>query len=339
MTNGKQPLMIVRYGGYGDNILWSSVLPFLQERHDPIRLEVTQPGIELFLRDPRFDYVSIFDYRDAENEAEIVVRCTQRWEKIEEDCKKNGWRFLNFWGSLENTGVIHECNEDVHLTKVEREAKYNVNHYETIFKMAEVEMPKDWMHRNTFVFSKTELNSLERWKERNRDFFCVLAIVAGSSRQKVYPTWIQSFCNRLIDDFPKLKLYLMGGSEVAGDAWEYQGRVISCFGKTQYRQAMLMTKYADFVFGADTGLSIAAGMFGTPKSMLFTMTNAQQIVKYHENDYSIQSSAECSPCYILAHNGEVCPVEPVFNQFPICTHEFDKDKLYNTISMFYSKRF
>lgn len=334
-----QPLMIVRYGGYGDHIVWSSVLPFLEKKHHPIRLEASPQGVEIFLRDPRFEYLSVFDLSDVTYEEERSIMAINRWDKIREDCNRLGMRYLNFWSSMENTAVLCEAHQDVKLTREERESKYNINFYDNTFKMAEVTMPSGWIHRNTLRFSDAEINVVKRWRQKQSGNFCVLVTLGGSARQKVYPTWIKSFCNRLVDDFPRLKLYLVGGIELAKDTWTYKDRVIPCCGTMPYRQAILMTRFADYVFGADTGLSIAAGMMGTPKSILFTLTNKDQLVKYHENDFSLQSKTTCSPCYVMAYNGDICPVEPVYNKFPLCTHEFDLDELYGHIQRHYTKRF
>jgi hypothetical protein len=84
---------------------------------------------------------------------------------------------------------------------------------------------------------------------------------------------------------------------------------------------------------------IGAGMFGAPKTILFTLADKNQMVRYHLNDYSVQSKASCSPCHIMAYDGTICPTEPVYNSFPICTHEFDLDELANIFDKLYTERF
>jgi hypothetical protein len=98
-----------------------------------------------------------------------------------------------------------------------------------------------------------------------------------------------------------------------------------------------MTKYVDFVFGPETGLLVGAGMMGTPKSMLFTLANMDQVVKHHRNDFSLQSRAECSPCYTLAYSGLFCPKEDKYGLYPVCTDSFDLKKLKQTIVAHYEE--
>lgn len=335
-------LQVVRIGAFGDHLIWGATLPFLQKLHGPISLEVNMKGLELFLNDSRFDRVSVFDPSDTD-EADRYKSCMERWTKLQDDCKKSGARYLNFWSSIENSCVLHEFNPDVLLTKEERAAKYCGNFYEKTFELAELQIPDGWFHENTIQYREDEISLVERWREKNKDSFVMMVALAGSSRNKVFPTWIQTYCKGLIDQYPKLRIYLMGGSDCSKDTWEYERTFSYVNGASPqhvpFRLASIMTSRADYVLGADTGLMIAAGMFGTPKTVLFTMVEKSQIVKYHQNDYSVQSMAECSPCRIMAYSGSCCPTEKVYNSFPICTDSFDLDELHNIFDSLYAKKF
>lgn len=336
-----QPLQIVRFGAYGDLLLASSTFPFLQQRYSPISIETTPNGTTLFVGDPRFKIVSVWT-PDTEDETERYYQCLARWRDIEDDCIASGTKYLNFWSSVENKCCLYEFCPDAKLDRTDRESKYRLDFYESHFEIAEIKMPAGWFHSNTIHFTRAEEESCSKWAGKNRDYFRMMVAIGGSSRQKVFPTWLQSYCNSLIDQYPKLKIYLMGGHELAGDVWEYE-RTFSYVNGTgtniSYKQAVLMTKHADYVLGGETGLMIGAGMMGTPKTQLFTLTAKDQLVKYHLNDYSVQSKASCSPCYIMAYSGTICPTEPVYNAFPICTHEFDLDELANIFDKLYTARF
>jgi len=319
----------------------SATFPFLREQHSGISLEVNMKGLELFVNDPRFDYVSVFDLQSYD-EHEQIVGYHARWDKIREDCEKNGRRFLNFWSSLENSCLLYEFNEDVKLPLEERRKKYNGNYYEKAFESAELKIPDGWVHENTFHFHDTEIATMERWRERNEDYFCLLMVLGGSSRQKVFP-WVQDFSKKLIDTYPKMKIYLLGGNEFIPDIWQYERTFSLVTGASdvnlRYKQAMLLTKYADYVVGGETGLLIAAGMMGTPKTCLFTISNKNQLVNYHRNDFSLQSKADCSPCHVMAYTGTICERETTYNAFPKCIMEFDLDELQGMIEKQYCTKF
>ena len=194
------------------------------------------------------------------------------------------------------------------------------------------------MHHNTLFFSREEEDKVLRWKSANRDTFNLLLLLGGSGIQKVFPTWIEGFCRRLIKELPKLKIFILGDKDCKNETWECE-RTIDLTCKTSFRQALHMTKYADYVLGPDSGLLCGAGMFGTPKTILFTHVAKDQLVKYHENDFSLQSKAECSPCYVLAHSGQMCPKEPIYNIFPVCTHMWDVEEIFNAINLQYMGKF
>lgn len=320
----------------------SSTLPFLFEQHSNVHLEVNLKGLDIFINDPRFDYISVCDYSWL-NDGQQYESYVARWDKVEKDCKKNGRRFLNFWNSIENSCVLYEFNPDVKMLSLqERASKYNQNYYEKTFEAAEIKMPANWIHENTIHFSNEEIGLMERWHDRTKDYFKLLVPLGGSSRQKVF-IWMQDFCKKLVDTYPKLFVYLVGGNELANDVWEYQRTISYVNGasphKISYKQAILMTKFADFVLGPETGLLTAAGMMGTPKTCLFTISNVNQMVKYHRNDYSIQSKADCSPCHVMAYTGVICEREKRFNAFPKCIEEFDLDEIQEIIEKQYCKRF
>lgn len=337
-----QLLTIVRVGGYGDYIFMSSVLPFLFEQHKNVHLEVNTKGLSIFMNDPRFDYVSVCDYSHLNNTEQFDLYIS-RWDRIKKDCKTNGKRFLNFWNSIENECILYEFNPDVKTLSVDEIAvKYNANYYEKTFEAAEVKMPAGWMHENTIYFDKEEIGLMERWHKRTENYFKLIVALGGSSRQKVF-IWMQDFCKKLVDTYPQLAVYLVGGSELANDVWEYE-RTISYVNGTSpndisYKQSMLMTKYADFVLGPETGMLTAAGMMGTPKTCLFTISGMDQMVKYHRNDFSVQSKSDCSPCHIMAYTGIICDREKRFNAFPKCIEEFDLDEIQGIIERQYCKRF
>jgi hypothetical protein len=80
-------------------------------------------------------------------------------------------------------------------------------------------------------------------------------------------------------------------------------------------------------------------MMGTPKTMLCTQSGKDQLVKYHRNDYSVQSKAPCSPCHVMAYNGEMCEKEKRYGLFPRCIEDFDLNEIRSIIDKLYCARF
>jgi hypothetical protein len=103
-----------------------------------------------------------------------------------------------------------------------------------------------------------------------------------------------------------------------------------------FKQALLMMKYSDYILGGETGLLAGAGLFGVPKTYLCTAAHKQQLVKYHRNDFSLQSLAPCSPCFRTCHSPQWCEKEMFHNMFPRCTANWDWDEMLSIFERVYN---
>ncbi len=73
---------------------------------------------------------------------------------------------------------------------------------------------------------------------------------------------------------------------------------------------MCLTGLVDLVVSPDTGVLHASGAFGTPKIGLLGHTSIENITKHFINDYSIESTASCAPCFRLIYDHVAqCPVD------------------------------
>lgn len=319
----KEPLILIRYGAFGDLIYMSAVLPYLFPKYD-IYFETNTKGMMLFGNDKRFADVLFYEpWRIPAARREEVV--FDHWREIAE--KNPGVRVLNFFQAMEQTAIVPEWNPDAVLPIEERRRKYEINFYEQHFRIADIEMPADFIPPYGIVFTDEEERWARDWRYKNRDSFIILVVIGGSTLQKVFPTWLETFCKRLIDRCPKMKMYLLGDVECEGEDWVYK-RTFSLIprrgNKTpSFRQALLMAKYADYVLGAETGLLVGAGMWGTPKTALMTTASVEQFAKYTVNDYSVQSTAPCSPCYRTCYTAMLCEKEMFYGLFPRCTAAWD----------------
>lgn len=334
----KEKMILIRYGAYGDLIFMSAVLPYLLKKYD-IVFETNTKGMHLFQGDPRFSYIAHYDpWRLPSNKREEIV--FEHWEEIKKIYPD--FRILNFYQAMEGTGIVPEWSPDALLPVEKRRKKYGINFYEQHFKMAEIPFPDDFVPQHTIHYTEQEEAYGKRWREHNKDYFVMLVVVAGSTMQKVFPSWLEGFCKCLIDEFPKLKIYLFGDEDCKDEDWEYDRTVswITRKGRQNigFKQALLTAKYADYVFGPETGLLVGAGMWGTPKTALMTGASIDQFAKYTLNDHSEQSLAPCSPCYRTCYTGALCQKEMLYDAFPRCTVAWDYDKLKENIRREYVAR-
>lgn len=325
---GSDTLMLIRYGAFGDHIFMSAIFPFLFQKYNRVLLETNTKGIELFRNDSRFTYVGHYEPFQIPEDKRLEI-VAEHWEKILERYPE--YDFLNLWGAMEGTAIVHENHPDAALPQEQRREKYHLNFHEQYFKMAGLSMPDGWMADDQLVFSDEWEEWARDWRERDKDYFVMVVCIAGSTMQKVFPTWLPSYCRYLIDKYKDLKIYLFGDHECDGEDWEYERTKSWVHRKGRqemsFSQSLLMTKYADYVFGPETGLLAGAGMWGVPKTYLCTAADKEQLTKYHRNDFSVQSRAPCSPCYRTCYYGKFCRKEMYYNLFPECTVMWDWDEL------------
>ena len=331
-------LLLIRYGAYGDIIYMSSLLPYLLEQYE-ITLETNIRGYHLFKDDPRFTNVRCIDpFAIPEEKRVDVVR--RYWDLLPE--LQPDFEILNLIGTLELSCVCNEIVPDATLPTKERARKYGANFYENHFKRAKIPFPGDFTAENHIFFTNHEKEVVGRWALKNKDTFTMIVVLGGSTIQKVFPTWMKEYCEWVIDNHPKATIYLLGDKDCADEVWTYERTVSYVHGTNgfnlPFKQALLMAKHADYVIGGETGLLVGAGHWGTPKTMLSTTSAMDQTVKYHRNDHSLQSSAECSPCYRSCYTPTHCKLDPVYNTFPICTHEWDMAKLKGIINGLYETK-
>jgi len=236
----------------------------------------------------------------------------ERLEKLKETIKPD--RVIDLDGTLEVECIAARHQEIFTASTKERQEHFGgKNFYEAVLERCEIplsDVEVGWSLRgiDSLYFSDEQQNIVGAWADR-QDGFLVAIAVAGTCSHKVFP-YYPTLVKQLREKFDDIKIYLMGDSSLdylKDEVDEFRhDNVIPMFGTVPLKQAALMMKFMDFVIGGETGLMVATGMWGTPKMMLATASGIEQMVKYHENDYSVQADIECSPCHKAIYTQEDC---------------------------------
>jgi ADP-heptose:LPS heptosyltransferase len=88
-------------------------------------------------------------------------------------------------------------------------------------------------------------------------------------------------------------------------------------GELSMRRALLLTRHVDLVIGPETGVMNAAGCFDTPKIVLLSHSNHTNLTRDWKNVYPLQSPSECSPCYRIVGDTDIC-WKVTDKESPIC---------------------
>jgi len=114
--------------------------------------------------------------------------------------------------------------------------------------------------------------------------------------------------------------------------YNFWARFIELAGEISMRESMLLTKYVDLVIAPDTGILHASGCYDTPKIGLLGHTTKENITKYFKNDYSIEATCACAPCFYLIYDHAVqCPIERVTSAAWCMAEGIKPEVLFNKI--------
>lgn len=137
--------------------------------------------------------------------------------------------------------------------------------------------------------------------------------LGGSSFNKIYPYWpvVIRDIQRLD---PRIVVITTGGIEYslieagAVECGADPARMWPTCGNKRYtlRDSLIMTKYVDCVVGPETGVLNAAACWDTPKVIMLSHSNYENLCKHWTATYPLQSPAECSPCYRIICVGDPC---------------------------------
>lgn len=295
--------LVIRWCAYGDAFYMLPALEALRKDYDYLHLETGTRGYTLFEHNPIFHKVTSFDVTKYDPKNRIDAAAL-RWKSLEE---ANDWDLVvNFIGCMEVSCMADDNRDEFFYSREHRRKIFGGrNFYDSHFERIGYPVPSPF-NTGTIYFTEEILAWMNTWRKRHSEDFIIAMPVNGSTPQK-FPQYLRELALEIRASFPTAKFVLMGleGSEQFGFTLE-SGGILQSAGKWPYMQSLALMKMADYVIGPETGLLAGAGLFGTPKSMLCTSAGVSTVTTHHANDFSVQSTAPCSPCYRGIYNPELC---------------------------------
>jgi len=315
--------MILRYGAYGDLIYMLPIIDRMKADGKDLYLHTGIRGMDVFREDTRFTSVLVSNPATAE----------QMQEVIEKDILAvNPDEIVNLSDTME-TSLIPTRDQDSFHWPVEKRRKFTRG--ESFYSMGlQVAGYDRGQGCGTVVYAEEELAWADRWRETHRDEFIVMMTVSGSNAQKRFP-FARELGRNILDRYPDAILYLMGGEKEKAKKFSFGDHRTYPVFDIAFRQALLMTRYADYVVGPETGLMVAAGMWGTPKTMLCTSSSVFQCTDGQKNDFSLQADISCSPCLRAIYLPEDCYHPHVAEDETVCNRRFTQETILESIDLVY----
>lgn len=318
-------VLVSRYGAYGDAIFISHLPRLLKDQgFDQVDFDVNFKVMQVLWHNPFIDNFRFFEPPVGAVGKDLITR----WEEISKGYDK----FINLFGSLEYGCITMEDDSFYAKSDEERRSEFGkINFYDQTTAWAGY--PElCGKYKPEIYFAPDEVVITEKWLEQFDGKFIVMIGVSGSSRHKEF-VQAKEVSARILSKYPDAVVILTGGKNE--EKYSFDGdRIVSIIGKKPFMQAALITKYVDAVICMETGLGVAANVWGTPTIFLLTSSNPINVCRYADNSLAIQSPAKCSPCHRGPYKYELCEKK---DGRPVCVY-FDVNEIMEKVAVAYAAR-
>ena len=295
-------LLLIRLGAIGDQLITSSLYRLLKEDGYHVTCYMKKQYADTLKNCP---YIDEFRWHD-EN---IPLRdCPAKFEEISKGYDK----VINLSGSLEASLLV--APDDPRFSAPKEARDTDTNYYDYCLTRAgyagRINHPKPvvWMDNN-------ERGWVAYQRHHYHDSFVLYWALSGSGPYKTWP-FAEDVGKQILQRHKNVTIVTSGSADCKLlEGWGHK-RAIHKSGEWSLRSSMLFTYVADCVIGPETGIVHAAAANGVPKIVLLTHSNHNNLTKYFDNVYPLQSEAVCSPCHRLMSYQEskfVCKVDEEWN--------------------------
>jgi ADP-heptose:LPS heptosyltransferase/predicted SAM-dependent methyltransferase len=322
----KKTALVCRFGGFGDLLMASSVLPGLKRQGYHVTFMTTPRGRDLLAEDPHVDSWWVQDENQVEN-SELPAY----WEAVGSRFD----RFVNLSESVEGTllAVPGRANHGW-PDEVRRARLGKVNYLDFIHELAGVP------HGPALRFYPTEAErawATEFRAELGADSFVIVWSLAGSSLHKAYP-WTDNVVARLMIECPGAKVVFVGDTacQILEQGWEEEPRVVRRSGVWSMRESLAFLEVADCVVGPETGVLNAAGALETvAKVIMLSHSSHENLTRDWKNTTVLTvEGLPCHPCHRLHFGDRYCHVEPE-SHAALCAFAIEPDRVFEAIRGYY----
>jgi len=284
---------VVRYGGFGDLIQASSILPGLKREGYHITFYTTPSGRNILKNDPHIDSFFV-QGKDQVPNNELPLFWNKQAEKYD--------KFINLSESVEGTFLAIPGRSQHTWPYKLRNEMLNKNYLEFAHLMADVPFKDE----QRFYPSKDELKCAQKQKDELGR--CVFWILSGSSVHKTWPYLDQAIA-RILITYPEIKIILTGDEvcQILEMGWEKEERVIKTSGKWGIRRSLTFAKFADIIIGPETGILSAVSNLSMPKIIMLSHSSVENLTKHWVNTVSLMPmECDCYPCHMMHYGFDHC---------------------------------
>lgn len=291
---------IVRYGGFGDMVQVSSILPGLKAQGYHVTMITGPVGQMMLEADPHVDAFEIQDTDQVPNqELGAFFYCLRRrFDKV-----------VNLCESIEGSLLVLPNRAQRFWPQQARHAYTDHNYLEVTHGLAEVPLPP----RQKFYPKPAELEWAKKERRQMGGSLVVVYSLSGSSVHKAWP-YLDHLIARLLLTYHGVRIVLVGdmASRLLERGWEQEPRVLCRSGVWSIRETLTFAcTQADLVIGPETGVLNAVGLEEVPKIVTLSHSSRENLTKYWKRCIALAPAhTPCYPCHMMHYSFEDCRRDP-----------------------------
>lgn len=301
----KDKAIMFRFGGIGDTVSLTAVAKVLKELRGFDRVEycVPEKQVDIFKGNPYIDKIHA-TRRYPNIRGYDVIKTKHGWittETVKKNLHKKDWLILEYKFLVEENSMWRAIPPNKHHGVWVKSMNSNfVNWVDLALAWANIDPTKvpDDYKRPVYHMTEEEI----QWaKQRVPENTIAVNLESSSLARTFY--FKQDIIFKLL---AKGKNVLAWDSGKGGWTLYMHGNAMHSFTPvTSIRQSIALVYAAGKFISADSGLSHLAEAVGVPSVVLYTTVPAWTRSKYYKYVQGVQTSVECSPCFII---GKYCPI-------------------------------
>ena len=298
IVESEKTVCVVRYGGFGDMIMMSSILPWLKEQGYHITVNTMPRGRAIAENDPHIDAFLMQDENQVPN-----YELRKYWDAM----KSKFDRFINLTESIEGHLLALPGRTQMWWSQKARQVMLDRNYLEATHLIADV----PWPFHPKFYPTDDEKVWAKRERKQMPDAPVIVWSVAGSSVHKMWP-YMDQIIARILTTWKQARVVLVGGKQEAmlEAGWENEPRVLKRCGVWNIRQSLTFAiNQADLVIGSETGVLNAVGFEEVQKIVALSHSSQTNLTRDWKNTIVLECNRErvpCSPCHLMIYNFDNC---------------------------------
>lgn len=350
-ADGRPSCLVIRYGGFGDHIMASSVLPLLRKQGYRVIYETTPRGHDIMREDPHVDEFRVVDPDQVPNE-----QLGSYWAALGREYDK----VINLSESVEGTLLGIPGRRNHAMPAAARRLTMGANYLELTHALADV----SYEPQPRFYATPHEKAEAQKYRDSlGRENFVVLWTLSGSSVHKTYP-WVDHVVTWLVRQHANVRVVLTGDKgcqmleraiaealartvcpdfDVRPDTKlsEILLRLRSQFGKNRIlctsgawsiRQTLAFVGQADCLVGPETGVMNAGSFLDVAKVCMLSHSSHENLTRDWRNTVALAppASVACYPCHRMHYGRAFCPADK-FTGAAMCAATIPPERVYDEI--------